>query len=75
MLEIYVIILHGKMVINVVNYKDMTVQELIDKLNSFNDKELDVCFPPEYGTDVENLIKVGDVFDSGVCVILSESKV
>ena len=52
----------------------MTVQELINKLNSFNDKELDVCFPPEYGTDVENLIKVGDVFDSGVCVILSESK-
>ena len=53
----------------------MTVQELIDKLNSFNDKELDVCFPPEYGTELEQLIKVGDVFDSGVCVILSESKV
>lgn len=52
----------------------MTVQELIDKLNSINDKELEVCFPPEYGTELEKLIKVGDVFDSGVCVILSESK-
>lgn len=52
----------------------MTVQDLIDKLNSFNDKELDVCFPLEYGTELENLIKVENAFDTGVCVILSESK-
>lgn len=52
----------------------MTVQELIDKLNSINDKDLDVCFPPKYGTELENLIKVEDAFDTGVCVVLSESK-
>lgn len=50
----------------------MTIQELIDKLNSFNDKNLDVCFPYEYGMEEGNPIKVEDVLDFGDFVTLSE---
>jgi hypothetical protein len=51
----------------------MTIQELIDKLNSFDDKNLDVCFPYEYGMEAGDPIKVEGVFDLGDLVILSES--
>lgn len=51
----------------------MTVQELIDKLNSLDDKNLDVCFPYEYGMEEGNPIKVEGVFDLGDFIILSES--
>ncbi len=50
----------------------MTIQELIDKLNSFDDKNLDVCFPYEYGLEEGNPIKVKDIFDFGDFIVLSE---
>lgn len=73
MLKSYVIIIPGKMVLHVVNYKNMTIQELIDKLNSFDDKNLDVCFPYVYGMEAGDPLKVEGVFDLGDLVILSES--
>ncbi len=51
----------------------MTIQELIDKLNSFDNKNLDVCFSYEYGMEAGNPIKVEGVFDLGDFIILSES--
>lgn len=73
MLKSYVIIIPGKMVLHVVNYKNMTIQKLIDKLNSFDDKNLNVCFPYAYGMEAGDPLKVEGVFDLGDLVILSES--
>lgn len=50
----------------------MTIQELIDKLNSFDDKNLEVCFPYEYGMEDDNPIKVEGVFNFGDFIALSE---
>lgn len=51
----------------------MTIQELIDKLNSFDNKNLNVYFPYEYGMEANDPIKVEGVFDLGDFIILSES--
>lgn len=51
----------------------MTVQELIDKLNSVTNKELKVCFPYEYGIEDGDPIPIEGIFDEGECIMLSES--
>ena len=54
-----------------IKYRNMSVQELIEKLSNISNKDLEVCFPYSHGTDESgNPLRVIQVSEYDDCVVV-----